>query len=146
MKAKTSTARVGGVVEQPGLDMDAKLVNLEAKVDKLIDIVGKMGVKFQAHSSAASLPPVKAAHSSHLMEEGGNKQLPTFEELKSDGRIQAEVAKRLQQYDHLSRTEQGFDGKSTDAIVKSGRYRAGIHKVCRTISWPQDFFTAVNGK
>ena len=80
------------------------------------------------------------------MDEEGNKQLPTFEELKSDVQIQAGVAKRLHQYDHLSRTEQGLKGKSTDAILKSGRYRAGIHKVRRTISWPQDFCTTVSGK
>ena len=37
----------GGVAEQPGLDMDAKLVNLEANADQLADIVGKMEISFK---------------------------------------------------------------------------------------------------
>ena len=106
-----------------------------------MDVVAKMGEKVQAQARATRLSPVPAAHSSLRVDEG-NKQLPTFEELKSDVQIQAEV--RLHQYDHLSRT--GFKDKSTDAILKSGRYRAGIHKVFHTVSWPQDFCTTVNGK
>ena len=145
-KVKCSTASEGGTAEQPVSDMDVKLLNLETKVDKLVDVVAKMGEKIQAQASATPLSPVPAAHSSLRVEEEGSKQIPTFEELKSDVQIQAEVAKRLHQYDHLSRTEQGFKGKSTDAILKSGRYRAGIHKVRRSISWPQDFCTTVNGK
>ena len=145
-KTKCSTASEGGAVEQPASDMDVKFLNLEAKVDKLVDVVAKMGEKVQVQASATHLSPVPAAHSSLRVDEEGNKQIPTFEELKSDVQIQAEVAKRLHQYDYLSQTEQGFKGKNTDAILKSGRYRTGIHKVRRTISWPQDFCTTVNGK
>ena len=83
-KVKTSTASEGGVVEQPTLDMDAKLMNLEAKVDKLVDVVAKMGDKVQTHASATPLSPVPAAHGPLWVEKEGNKQLPTFEELKSD--------------------------------------------------------------
>ena len=136
-KTKCSTVIEGGVVEQPASDMDIKILNLEAKVDKLVDVVAKMGEKVQAQASATPLSPVPAAHSSLRVDEEGNKHIPTFEELKSDVQIQAEVAKRL---------HKDYKGKSTDANLKSGRYRAGIHKVRRTISWPQDFCTTVNGK
>ena len=91
-KTKCSTPSEGGAAEQPASDMDVKLLNLEAK------------------ASATPLSPVPAAHSSLRVDEEGNKQILTFEELKSDVQIQAEVAKRLHQYDHLSRTEQGFKG------------------------------------
>ena len=134
-KAKTSTASVEEVVEQSDLDIDAKLGNF--KVYKLIDIVGKMGDKFQTHASAAPLSLVLAAHSSRRVEESGTKQLPTFEELKSDAQIQLQVLKRLHQYDHIL-TKQFFKGKSTGAIVKSGPYRVGIPRL-RRISWSQDF-------
>ena len=104
-----------------------------------------MGDMVQTHASASPSSPVPAARSSLLVEEDGNKQFPTFEEWKSDAQIQVEVAKRLHQYKQWTRTEQGFEGKSTDAI-KSGRYRACIRKVLHTISWVQDFSTTVNDK
>ena len=72
-KAKTSTASVGGVVEQPASDMDVKLMNLEAKVDKLVDLVAKMGHKVQTQVGATPLSPVPAAHSYLRVEEEGNK-------------------------------------------------------------------------
>ena len=62
-KTKCSTASEGGAVEQPASDMDVKLLNLEAKVDKLVDVVAKMGEKVQAQASATPLSPVPAAHS-----------------------------------------------------------------------------------
>ena len=49
-------------------------------VDKLVDVVVKMGDKAQTHVSATPLSPVLAAHSSPRVEDDGNKQLPTFEE------------------------------------------------------------------
>ena len=96
-KVKSSTASKGGAAEQPASDMDVKLLNLEAKVDQLVDVVAKMGEKVQAQTSATPLSPVPAAHSSLRVDEEGNKQIPTFEELKSDAQIQAEVAKILHQ-------------------------------------------------
>ena len=90
-KAKTSTASIGGAVEQSASDMDVKFMNLEAKVHKLVDVVAKIGNKVQTQVSATPLSLVPAAHSSLRVEEIGNKQLPTFEELKSDAQIQAEV-------------------------------------------------------
>ena len=71
-KVKTSTDSVEWVVEQPALDMDANLMNLESKLDKLVDVVAKMGDKVQTHASATPLSPVPA-HSSLRVEEEGNK-------------------------------------------------------------------------
>ena len=51
-KVKSSTASEGGAAEQPASDMDVKLLNLEAKVDKLVDVVAKMGEKVQAQANA----------------------------------------------------------------------------------------------
>ena len=73
--------------------------------------------KLQAHAGGTLLSPVHTAHSLLCLEESDSKQLPIFEELNSEAQIQAEVAKRLHQCDHLSKTEQGFNSISTDAIV-----------------------------
>ena len=69
-------------------------------------------------------------------------QLPSFEDLKSDSRIQAEVERRLQDYQQTSRTETA--GKPVQSL-KSGRYRAGFAKICKHINWPQDFCSVASG-
>ena len=61
--------------------------------------------------------------------------MPSFEILKSDSRIQLEVARRLDEYQNASRVE---IGKPT-TVLKSGRYRAGVSKVKIHVNWPQDF-------
>ena len=71
-KVKCSTASEGGAVEQPASDMDIKLLNLEAKVDKLVDVVVKIGDKVQTQVSATPLSPVPSAHSSLWVDEEGN--------------------------------------------------------------------------
>ena len=53
-------------------------------------------------------------------------KLPSFEDLKSESRIQAEVERHLQDYQHTSRTE--TTGKPVQSL-KSGRYRAGVAKI-----------------
>ena len=55
---------------------------------------------------------------------------------KSDSRIQAKVERHLQEYQQTSRTETA--GKPVQSL-KSGRYRAGVAKICKHINWPQDF-------
>ena len=37
-------------------------------------------------------------------------------------------------------------GRGTDALLKSGRFRAGGHKVKKVIPWPQDFCTITTSK
>ena len=69
-------------------------------------------------------------------------KLPTVDELHSDDKIQAEVQRRLHQYDHTSRLE--AKGKAVDAL-KSGPFRPGVHKVRKFVNWPQDYCTVLNG-
>ena len=83
------------------------------------------------------ISPVPSAHSSMKESPGSAQHLPSFEELRSDGKIQAELQKRLHHYDNMSRTE--IKGRPFDAQLKSGRYRMGVHKVRKVVNWPQDF-------
>ena len=64
------------------------------------------------------------------------EKIPSFEAPKMDSRIQAEVARRLHEYQNASRTD-GL-GKPL-AALKSGRYRAGATKIKTQVNWPQDF-------
>ena len=100
-----------------------RLVSVKAKLDKLLDTVGSMEGRIQKQeerSRIRDLSPVPSAHSSVRM----NPKLPSFEELKSDDKIQMELQKRLHQYDYMTRNE--AKGKNSDAF-KSGRFR---HKFC----------------
>ena len=61
-----------------------------------------------------------SAHSSLRIHKGdSDHKLPTFDELRSDDKIQAEVQCRLHQYDHTSRLE--AKGKTA---LKSGRFQS----------------------
>ena len=80
--------------------------------------------------SAHSSPHHKRAH------------VPSFDELRTDSQIQAEVQKCLHTYDNVSRLD--AKGRSTD-VYKSGHFGAGIHKVRHVIPWPQDYCTTVTG-
>ena len=57
-------------------------------------------------------------------------KLPSFEVLKTDSRIQAEVAKKLHDYQGASRIK----GKPTSSL-KSGRFRAGAAKIRTHVNW-----------
>ena len=84
-----------------------------------------------------------AAHSSLIIHKGdSDHKLPTFDELRSDDKIQAEVQCRLHQYEHTSRLE--TKGKPVDAL-KSGHFRPGVHKVKKYVNWPQDYCTVLGG-
>ena len=91
---------------------------------------------------------VPSAHSSPKHVKGGATQqpgiskpakLPSFEALKSDSKIQAEVAKRLNSYQDAS----WIEGKPTS--LKSGRFRAGVSKLKIHVNWPQDMCTVQPG-
>ena len=56
------------------------------------------------------------------------------------------MQRRLHQYDRTSRTSNPTKGKAVDVNLKSGRYRAGVHKVYKAINWPHYFCTVLNGK
>ena len=125
---------------------DNKLVALEQKLDKLLDTVAVMEGRIdqqEQKSRLRELSPVPSAHSSLRIQKGdSDPKLPTFDELRSDDKIQAEVQRRLHQYDHTSRLE--AKGKAADAL-KSGRFRPGVHKVKKFVNWPQDYCTVLGG-
>ena len=124
------------------------------KLDALLAVVNDMGQKLkdqddrlrkqEEKASFHDMSMVPSAHSSPKHVKGGAAQqpgtskpakLPSFEVLKSDSRIQAEVAKRLHDYQDASRIE----GKPTS--LKSGRFRAGVSKIKVRVNWPQDMCT-----
>ena len=115
---------------------DNKLVALEQKLDKLLDTVAVMEGRINQQEQTLrlrGLSPVPSAHSSLRIHKGdSDHKLPTFDELCSDDKIQAEVQRRLHQYDHTSRLE--AKGKAVDAL-KSGRLRPGVHKVKKGPQW-----------
>ena len=125
---------------------DNKLVALEQKLENLLDTVAVMEGRIdqqEQKSRLRELSPVLSAHSSLRIHKGdSDHKLPTFDELRSDDRIQAEVQRRLHQYDHTSRLE--TKGKAVDAL-KSGRFRPGVHKVKKFVNWPQDYCTVLGG-
>ena len=125
---------------------DNKLVALEQKLDKLLDTVAVMEGRIdqqEQKSRLRELSPVPSAHSSLRIQKGdSDPKLMTFDELRSDDKIQAEVQHRLHQYDHTSRLE--AKGKAVDAL-KSGRFRPGVHKVKKFVNWPQDYCTVLGG-
>ena len=91
-------------------------------------------------ASIHDLSAVPSAHSSpkHSKQEptaSKPDKLPSFEVLKSDSKIQAEVARLLTDYQNALRGEIGKPASS----LKSGRFRAGVAKIKSHVNWPQDF-------
>ena len=75
-------------------------------------------------SQVQPLSPV--AHSSmHSEKDISAQKLRSFEELRSDGCIQAEVQRQFHQYDRTSRTSNPTKGKAVDFNLKSGRFCQG---------------------
>ena len=124
---------------------DSKRIDdLENKLDKILDSMAAIEdrvKKQEASRGARAISPVPSAHSSIRRLDDSEVRLPTFEELKSDDRIQGEIQRKLHQYDNMARLDKG---KSTD-VFKSGRFRPGVHKVRRIVSWPQDYCTVCTG-
>ena len=129
------------------------------KLDALLAIVQDMGEKLKEQddrllkreekASIHDISVVPSAHSSpkqtkrEATQQPGNSKpakLPSFEVLKTDSRMQAEVTKRLLDYQDASRIE----GKPTSSL-KSGRFRAGIAKGRTHVYWPQNLCTVQPG-
>ena len=128
-----------------------KDMTVNKKLDLLLEVVKGLDSKIQEQDvglqkqeervSIRDVSVLPSAHSSpKATKDLDPEKLPSFQELKGDSKIQAEVDKPLQAYHNASRTD--LTGKSNTAI-KSGRFRAGIAKIKQLISWPQDF-CAVN--
>ena len=146
-RKKVKTAEMASkIVTQPDAvenkNSDEKMTVLEGKLDKLVQTVGLLQENMQKQNDRMQIrdiSPVPSAHSSMKEASESAQHLPSFEELRSDGKIQAELQKRLHHYDNMSRTE--VKGRQFDAQLKSGRYRTGIHKVRKVVNWPQDYCT-----
>ena len=133
-KAVITAEPQGTVKNEENGGSQSKIQLLEDKVDKLVQTVSALTESMKKTSQAQPLSPV--AHSSmHSEKDLSAQKLPSFEELRSDGRIQAEVQRRLHQYDRTSRTSNPTKGKAVEFNLKSGRYRAGVHKVYKAINW-----------
>ena len=117
-------------------DMDGKLKEQELRLQKQEERVSLNEIS--ALPSAQSSP--KVAKNSEAKD---SAKLPSFEDLKSDSRVQAEVDKRLREYQHMSRGDS--QGKPNTAL-KSGRFRSGVSKVKVPISWPQDYCSVLVGQ
>ena len=112
-----------------------RIEQLEKKVDKLLDVMAGMDDRVKKQEARADVRDVSPIPSAHSSVRDSNHLLPSFEELRSDEKIQAEVQRRLHQYDNVSRLESR--GKVHD-FLKSGRYRQGVHRVKKIVHWPQD--------
>ena len=93
-------------------------------------------------TSISDLSAVPSAHSSPKAMHSNVQKIPSLDEVKTDMRVQAEVEKRMQQYQNASRAD--YSGRSTSTL-KSGRYRAGVKKIKVPINWPQDLRTVPSG-
>ena len=105
----------------------ARITALESKLDRVVDLVEGLGERLQRQEGVSSISPVPSAHSPPHHKRAW---VPSFEEVRSDSQIQAEVQKRLHTYDNISRLD--VKGRSTD-VYKSGRFMAGI-QTCYTMA------------
>ena len=92
--------------------------------------------------SITDLSAVPPAHSSPKAMHSNAEKIPSLDEVKTDMWVQAEVEKRMQQYQNASRTD--YSGRPTSTL-KLGRYRAGVTKIKVPINWPQHLCTVPLG-
>ena len=119
---------------------------ISQKLDILIDVVANMGnqikeqdaqlQKQEERPSIGDLSAVPSAQSSPK-----SQKLSSIQTLKVDAHVQAEVERRLQEYEALYRTE--FTGRLTSR--KSGHYRVAVTKVKVQTNWPYDICTVPVG-
>ena len=93
-------------------------------------------------TSISDLFAIPSAHSSPKAMHLNVQKIPSLDEVKTDMWVQAEVEKRMQQYQNASRTE--YLGRPTSTL-KSGRFGAGVTKIKVPINWPQDLCTVPSG-
>ena len=125
--------------------------SIAQKLDLLLEVVNGLNTRIQEQDERlqkqeerVSLRDVSALPSAHSSPKAKTTpdRVPSFEELKNDSKVQAEVDRRLQAYHNASRVD--YTGKSNTAI-KSGRFRAGVARIKNPISWPQDFCSVNTG-
>ena len=148
----TSHAEEGGSQLQ-ATGQNSQEATVSQKLDILLNVVKDMGAQLEDHGERlckqeekVSIQNISALPSGHSSPKAANSvneplpskpdRMPSFEALKTDSRIQAEVARRLHEYQNASRVD--GSGKPL-ATLKSGRYRAGVAKIKTQVNWPQDF-------
>ena len=127
-------------------------MSISQKLDVLMNAVQEMGSKMKEQdemlkrqeekTSISDLSAVPSAHSSPKAMHSNVQKIPSLDEVKTDMRVQAEVEKRMQQYQNASHTD--YSGRPTSTL-KLGRYRAGVTKFKVPINWPQDLCTVPSG-
>ena len=115
---------------------------LENKVDKLLEVMAGMDERVKEQEARTAIRDVSPIPSVHCSVHDSNHHLPSFEELRSHEKVQAEVQRHFHQYDNVSRLESR--GKVHE-ILKSGRYRQGVHRVRKIVHWPQDYCSVPYG-
>ena len=146
---KNVSKNVENVSESLNVSEQSQDLTVVRKLDQLLEVVKgldtkiqEQDIRLQKQEERVSLRDVSALPSAQSSPKADKElqpgKMPSFQELKGDSKIQAEVDKRLRTYQNASRTD--FHGKS-NTVIKSGRYRAGIAKIKNPISWPQDYCT-----
>ena len=150
---KNNNKSKAGDMDSPFIDVSSEEVltqpdmSIANKLDKLLEVVKDMDgklkeqeVRLQKQEERVSLNEIStlpSAQSSPKVAKNSaakdSVKLPSFEDLKSDSRVQAEVDRRLREYQNISRGDN--QGKPNTAL-KSGRFRSGVSKVKVPISWP----------
>ena len=135
---KASNKSVGQESELIEADTSPQLKDnsINQKLDVLLEVVKGLDAKVQDQDvrlqkqeesvSIANVSALPSAHSSPKKVTDQPEKLPSFEELKANSKIQAEVDRRLQEYHNASRSE--FSGKP-NTVLKSGRFRTGVARV-----------------
>ena len=110
-------------------DLEKRLDQHESKGNSSLSLLSRPS----AHSSPKRPCPTHSRHA----EQASNRthSLPSLQYLKHDSRVQAEVDRRLRQYEDMAREEDS----GTSNKLKSGRYRLGDQKVKKHVHWPHEF-------
>ena len=103
-------------------------MSISQKLDVLMNAVQEMCSKMKEQderlkrqeekTSISDLSAVPSAHSSPKAMHSNVQKIPSLDEVKTDMRVQAEVEKRMQQYQNASRTD--YSGRPTSTL-NSGR-------------------------
>ena len=140
------------IVNEGASTSQSQDMSISQKLDVLMNAVQEMGSKVKEQDERLKRPEEKtsisdssalpSAHSSPKAMHSNVQKIPSLDEVKTDMRVQAEVEKRMQQYQNASHTD--YSGRPTSTL-KSGRYRAGVTKITVPINWPQDLCTVPSG-
>ena len=91
-KTKQSEPKEMSVISQNIEASESKHIEqLEKKVDKMLDVMAGMDDRVKKQETRTAVRDVSPISSAHSSVRDSNHLLPSFEELRSDEKIQAEV-------------------------------------------------------